>query len=245
MIKFHFQQNLVEGIIKSRKGQFVIFAELNGEIHRCHCPTTGRIGNIDINERPCLLSRSENTTRKTQYTVEAISLNNQKYKDKKWIGINQNAINRYVEYYLMKNCFRDMIDTSNCKILREQTIGTSKLDFLIDDTYIEVKMPLGHLQINIPDYVKIKKSIPFNSADRFIKHITELGKSLEKNQRAILLTCFVYDNPGFKVDECSKNYNKISNVVKRNVSLGVELWQANFEINDKYVSLKSYSRFYL
>ena len=245
MIKFSFKQDIIEGIIKSRKGQFVIFAELNGEIHRCHCPTTGRIGNIDIDGRPCLLSKTENTSCKTQYTVEAISLNNPKDKNKEWIGINQNVINRYVEYYLLNNSFKDMINTNNCKILREQAIGTSKLDFLVENTYIEVKMPLQYLQVDIPDYINTKKQTQFNSTDRFIKHITELGKTLEKNQRAILLTCFVYDNPGFKVMERSKNYNKINNIVKQNVSLGVELWQANFEINTKYISLKSYSRFSL
>ncbi len=243
MLKFCFPQKLTDGIIKSRKGQFVIFTELNGEVCRCHCPTTGRIGNIDIGGRPCLLSKTKNTSRKTQYTVEAISLNNPEDKNKKWIGINQNAINRYVEYYLINNSFKDMIDTSSHEVLREQTIGMSKLDFLVGNTYIEVKMPLQHLQVDIPSYVKTRKSTPFNSTERFIKHVSELGKSLGENRRAILLTCFIYDNPGFKVVERSKNYDKINTIVKQNVSKGVELWQANFEITAEYIVLKGYSRF--
>ena len=142
MDKLYFKEKLSEGIIKSKNSQFVMMAELNGKIFRSHCPTTGRIGNIEVNGRPCLLSRSENTKRKTEYTVEAISLNNFEDKNKNWIGINQNSINKYVEYYLINNCFNDMIETSNCKIMREQVVGSSKLDFLVGNTYIEVKMPL-------------------------------------------------------------------------------------------------------
>ena len=245
MDKLYFKEKLSEGIIKSKNSQFVMMAELNGKIFRSHCPTTGRIGNIEVNGRPCLLSRSENTKRKTEYTVEAISLNNFEDKNKNWIGINQNSINKYVEYYLINNCFNDMIETSNCKIMREQVVGSSKLDFLIGNTYIEIKMPLQFLQIDIPDYVKIKKISQFDSTDRFIKHMNELGKSLKNNERAILLTCFMYDNPGFRVIKHSKNYDKVSKIVKKNVSLGVELWQANFEINEKYVVLKNYKRFYI
>lgn len=38
---------------------------------------------------------------------------------------------------------------------------------------------------------------------------------------------------------------KLLKLLKKNVSLGVELWQANFEINEKYVVLKNYKRFYI
>ena len=81
-----------------------------------------------------------------------------------------------------------MIETSNCKIMREQVVGSSKLDFLVGNTYIEVKMPLQFLQVDIPDYVKIRKMSQFDSTDHFIKHMNELGKSLKNNERAILLT---------------------------------------------------------
>lgn len=132
-----------------------------------------------------------------------------------------------------------MIDTED-KVLREQSLGISKLDFRVGNTYIEVKTPLQNLQIDYPDYIKIKKTAPFSSTDRFIKHITELGNSLKNNERAILSNCFIYDNPGFEVKEKSTNYEVVKAAFDRNVELGVETWQANFRIQPEGVALVKY-----
>ena len=236
---FKFEKSLIEGIIKNRKGQFIIEVFINDELTSCHCPTTGRIGNIDLSGRPCLLSFSNDVKRKTPYTVEAISLNKSSDENKEWIGINQNAVNRYVEHFLNSGGFKDMVGVNNI-VLREQVLGISKLDFLVGNTYLEVKTPLQSLQIEIPGYVKTKKVTPFNSTDRFVKHITELGNSLQSHQRAILLTCFIYDNPGFKVIEKSTHYDEVKATVERSKSLGVEIWQANFELQSEGVRLIRY-----
>lgn len=236
---FKFKEPLIEGIILKRKSRFTIICEINGETITCHCPTTGRIGNIELSDRPCLLSKSTNPKRKTLYTVEAISLNLKEDNNKSWIGINQNTVNRYVEYFLVNGGFEDMISSRN-KVLREQVLGISKLDFLVGDTYIEVKTPLQNIQIDYPDYIKTKKVTPFSSTDRFVKHITELGNSLKNNQRAILLNCFIYNNPGFVVKEKSTNYEKVKAAFDKNVDLGVEIWQANFKIEPDGVMLMKY-----
>jgi sugar fermentation stimulation protein A len=179
--------------------------------------------------------------RKTPYTVEAVSLNRPEDKAKSWIGINQNAINRYVEHYLVNGGFHDMIAV-NGAVQREQFLGKSKLDFLAGDTYIEVKTPLQVLQVDIPDYVEIKKTSPFDSTDRFVKHITDLTNSLQNNQRAILLTCFLYDNPGFRVIERSTNYRQVKSAVDRASAAGLESWQANFLLTAERVTLAKYFR---
>lgn len=236
---FKFEEPLIEGTIVKRKSRFTMICEINGEIYTCHCPTTGRIGNIDVSSRPCLLSKSTDIKRKTPYTVEAISLNLQEESNKSWIGINQNAVNRYVEHYLVNGGFKNMIDTEH-KVLREQSLGISKLDFRVGNTYIEVKTPLQNLQIDYPDYIKIKKTTPFSSTDRFVKHITELGNSLKNNERAILLNCFIYDNPGFEVKEKSTNYEEVKAAFDRSVELGIETWQANFRIQPEGVTLVKY-----
>ena len=62
-----------------------------GESVSCHCPTTGRIGSLDISGRPCLLSRSTDPNRKTPFTVEALSLDRPEDEQKSWIGINMGA----------------------------------------------------------------------------------------------------------------------------------------------------------
>lgn len=240
-IFFEFDTKLVEAKITGRKSQFVIEVVTEDGIIPCHCPTTGRIGNIELADRPCLLSKSLSSKRKTPYTVEAISLNKFEDKNKVWIGINQNAVNRYVEFFLKAGGFTEMVGTDN-HVLREQVLGLSKLDFLVGNTYLEVKTPLQSLQITIPDYVKTKKTTPFSSTDRFVKHLTELGNSLQSAQRAILLICFIYDNPGFKVINPSTNAEHVKAAVDKSIALGVEMWQANFEIQPDGVRLDKYFR---
>ena len=48
-------------------------------------------------------------------------------------------------------------------------------------------MPLQQLQIDIPDYIKIKETTQLSSTDRFVRHITELANSLKTSERAILV----------------------------------------------------------
>lgn len=237
---FVFEIPLVEGVIDKRKSQFTMLVSVDGQSGvSCHCPTTGRIGNLDVTGRPCLLSKSTDPNRKTPYTVEAVSLNRPEDTDKTWIGINQNAANRYVEHYLRNGGFADMVGTEN-EIQRETFLGDSKLDFLVGTTYLEVKTPLQHLQIDVPEWVKTKKVAPFSSTGRMQRHMTELGKSLREHERAIMLVCFIYDNPGFQIIERSTNYEEVKATVDESVSKGVETWQANFEITTEGVKLKKY-----
>lgn len=113
MEKYQFENRLLEGVIELRRGQFTMVVNINGTRTSCHCPTTGRIGNLDVTGRPCLLSKSADPKRKTPYTVEAISLDRPEDSNKSWIGINQNAANRYVEHYLKNGGFADMVGMDN------------------------------------------------------------------------------------------------------------------------------------
>ncbi len=226
---------LTEGVILKRNSIYTMTVDVEGAETVCHCPTTGRIGNIDLAGRPCLLSPSDNPERKTKYTVEAVSLGRPGDGVKEWIGINQNAANRYVEHYLRNGGFAEMIGTG--EVQREKFLGNSKLDFLVGDNYLEVKTPLQHLQVDVPDYVKTKKVTPFSSTDRMTRHIQELADSLQSHQKAVLLIVFLYDNPGFRIVERSTNYEEVSRIVDDCVSRGVEIWQANFRLDRNGVEL--------
>ena len=141
----------------------------------------------------------------------------------------------------MKNSgFADMVGEGTHEVLREQRLGISKLDFRVGDTYLEVKTPLQQLQVEIPSYIKTKKVTPFSSTDRMVKHVAELMGSLQEHQRAILLTCFLYDNPGFRVIERSTNYEQVSAVMQQSKKVGVETWQVNFKITPTQVKLIRY-----
>jgi sugar fermentation stimulation protein A len=236
---FVFETCLIEGMILRRKNRFIMEVEVDGIVCDCHCPTTGRIGNIVFHDVPCLLSKSKDTTRKTQYTVEAISLDLHSENNKSWIGINQNAANRYVEHFLKTGQLSAMVD-NGITVKREKKLGDSKLDFLVGNTYIEVKTPLMSLQVEMKDHIDTKKVSEFNSFERFIKHINELSGSLQQNERAILLTCFIYDNPGYKVTNRGKYSDYIENEVQACISRGIEIWQINLEISPTEVQLINY-----
>ena len=230
---------LIGGIIERRKSQFTIDVVIDNEVVTCHCPTTGRIGNIDLSGIPCLLSKSDDPKRKTPYTVEAVSLDLEKSKEKSWIGINQNAANRYVENALVEGLLPDMVSGYDT-VIREQVLGSSKLDFLVGDTYIEVKTPLLSIQLPYPEHIKTKKTGKFSSTERFVKHINELAGSLANQERAILLVCFIYNNPGFKVEVRSTNSDFVESEVQKCISKGIEIWQVNFSISPEKVTLLKY-----
>lgn len=106
-----FAEPLVRGVIESRPNRFVMMVRHGGKLYRCHCPVTGDISSLDFNRGgiACLLSKNESAKAKTDFTVEAISLDPMaaKLKDSKacdttWIGINQNRANRYVEHFLQQ-----------------------------------------------------------------------------------------------------------------------------------------------
>jgi sugar fermentation stimulation protein A len=142
--RFEFSQQLIGGLIKSRPNRFIMNVEIDGKIEKCHCPTTGKVGNLVFQNVPCLLSKSNNRERKTPYTVEAFLWEYGKDRRKSWIGINQTAVNRYVEHFLKAGLFNDTGEP----VHREQTLGSSRLDFRIGRCYIEVKMPLSNHRKN-------------------------------------------------------------------------------------------------
>ncbi|MBQ1334193.1 MAG: DNA/RNA nuclease SfsA [Clostridia bacterium] len=235
-----FKEPLSEGVIEKRQSRFTMLVTAEGqEGVLCHCPTTGRIGNIELSGRPCLLSRSGDPKRKTRYTAEAVSLCRPGDGEKTWIGINQNAANRYVEHYIKNGGFSDMLGVVT-ELRREVFLGESKLDFLAGNTYLEVKTPLQSIQAEIPEWVRTKKTEPFSSTGRMQRHITELSESLKAHERAVMLVCFIYDNPGFRIVERSENYEEVKKTVDDSVAKGVEIWQANFEITPVGVGLKKY-----
>lgn len=227
--KIRFAEPLRPATIVRRPNRFVIDVEVDEAVVGCHCPTTGRIGNLVLDGLPCLLSRSQNTARKTPYTVEAISVDPPEASTPSWIGINQNAANRYVELALTHRLLPRIVTAES--IRREQLLGQSRLDFLVNDnTYIEVKTPLENLQVLLGDHIRTRPQPPLASTDRLVKHIGELGRSLQAHERAVLLVCFLYDNPGFQVLHSTKHH-EVKAQVTTALQQGVEIWQVNFQLD--------------
>lgn len=231
-----FPEPLEEGVILARPNRFIMDVQLPEGVIRCHCPVVSRIGDISTEGRPCLVSTSSNPKRKFAKTVEALSLDEPATQSKHWIGINQTASNRYLEHFLGQGAFEEI--TSAVKQLRREVpCGSSRLDFLInDDLFVEVKTPLVQLQTPIPPSVDLLPATPFSSTERALRHIRELAQSLQAHQRAVILYCFYYDNPGFKFYH-GTTYDEVRATVEACHTQGVELWQANFQFSPEGVQL--------
>ena len=223
-----FPEPLREGVVLARPNRFIMdVAFPDGTEERCHCPVVSRIGTLDTVGRPCLVSDSHNPKRKLRCTVEALSLDEPAAPRKQWIGINQNASNRYVEHFLRAGAFDGIVGKPET-VTREVKLGSSRLDFLVnDDLYLEVKTPLVQLQLELPSNVGTLPDPPFSSTDRAMRHIQELASSLESHERAVILYCFYYPNPGFRFYH-GTTYDEVRATVEACTKAGVELWQANF-----------------
>ncbi|WP_304426287.1 DNA/RNA nuclease SfsA [uncultured Adlercreutzia sp.] len=233
-----FPEPLREGVILARPNRFIMDVDLgDGEPVRCHCSAVSRIGGLDLTGRPCLVSDSHNPKRKMPLTVEAYSLARPGDEPKAWIGINQNASNRYVEHFLREGAFK-AITGPVTTVRREVPLGGSRLDFLVnDDLYLEVKTPLVQMQTAIPAYVPRLPEAPFNSTERALRHLRELAASLETHERAAILYCLYYDNFGFRFYH-GTTYDEVLATVDACRAAGVELWQADFEVTPQGVALK-------
>lgn len=233
---FHFERPLREGVVVKRANRFIMDVELDGQIVKCHCPTTGRIGDIEISGVACLVSENDDPKRKLKYTVEAISCDALECNDKNWVGINQVLSNKLVAYLLETHQLDEMI-SDYVDIRREVNLGVSKLDFFVGNTYIEVKTGLTTLNVNYGEHIIVKPTKPFSSTERFTKHINELAGSLQEHERAILLTVnqYVITNP--KPRQRSTHYEEVSAVMKNAKEKGLETWNLSLRFTPEGVIL--------
>lgn len=234
---YRFEQPLKQATIVARPNRFIMHVAVDGKKTICHCPSTGKIAGIKFNgETPCLLSPAVTLLRKTPFTVEAIYID----KIKQWVGINQNAANRYIEYFFKIGALKKIVRNPD-NLQREQTIGKSRLDFRIGNTYIEVKMPLQFLPSisSTKDLTTLRDSKILQS--RFMRHLQELKQRLNANEQARLLICFMYDAPTFIVPHNNtKQSRAIKKLVTESVKAGVTIWQVNLEITPQGVKLLNY-----
>jgi sugar fermentation stimulation protein A len=233
---FPFPAPLEEGIVISRPNRFIMTVSADGETVKCHCPTTGRLGDARIPSLPCLFSRSTPGTGKTQGTVQAISFGLAATKRRSWVGINQNAANRYVEFFLEKGMLSDMASGA---VRREVKLGNSRIDFLVGDTYVEVKTPLIVLPTGSVEKTTHSR---FNSFDRLIKHMTELSAALKDGKKAVIAMCYLYDAPPFKPPQRDRYNGRILDASRRATESGVRRWQVNLGIGKDGVRLISYNQ---
>jgi sugar fermentation stimulation protein A len=206
----------------------------NGKILRCHCPTTGRLGDLNLSGLPCLYSTANSPTRKTNYTVEAISISRERNS---WVGINQTAANRYFEFFLKNGTLSRM---ARGEVKREVRLGKSRIDFQVGNTYIEVKTPLITLPAD-EGVGRVRRS-RFDSFDRLIRHMGELRRGLSAGKRAVIALCYLYDAKPFRPPPRDRTNSRILAVARASEKAGVERWQVNLKLQRDGISLIHYFR---
>lgn len=205
-----------------------------GRTLKCHCPTTGRLGDLKLSGLPCLYSTSETKARKTGYTVEAISTSP---GGESWVGINQAAANRYFEFFLRNGALTRLAQGA---VQREVRLGSSRIDFLVGNSYVEVKTPLIMLPA-ASRAARVKRS-RFDSFDRLIRHMGELKDSLAQGKKAKIVLCYLYDAKPFKPPPPDGTNSRILLAARTAEEAGVERWQVNLRLDRHGVSLVRYFR---
>lgn len=238
-----FPEPLTEGTVIERRNRFGMLVELEENLMECHCPTTWNIGQLDVVGRPCLLSKcAEPDPRKTPYTVEAVSMDMPAAPQKRWIGINQTASNRYIETFLKHDSFPDMLPSSS-RVRRARLSGKSSLDFIVGDAVIAIKMPLLTLP-DIPLGMRSGARPSSLNTERFRKRITKLAHSLPNIRRILLLTVYLHDHPDFDIAEYRRDYpgqyEAIREIAVYSTALGIENWQVNLSLDSTGVRLDRY-----
>lgn len=224
---------LVEARVVARPNRFLMDVELDGEIQRYHCPTTGRIGNLDLPGMIALVSPSSDVNRRTRGTVQALRVGEE------WLGINQAASNRFIDAALMNRRLTEMVNPD--LYWPEWSHNGSRLDFMLDSTVLmEVKTPLTFLQIGGETRGPAGKGLAPSSLVRLIKHFDLLAEWAQiSGNRSLVVMAFQHDNPGFLVPH-SSGPSEVGDHVSAALDVGVEIWQANFGIHPHGVELTRY-----
>lgn len=238
-LRLYFDKPLLHATIKSRINRFIFIVDYNGLEVEAHCPSGGTIAGIPrklMTQLPCLLSdHGDNTNRRTRYTVEAISLDN----GHTYMGINQTASNHYVHQFLQNEDVQSVLNI-NGPVTREKKLGNSRIDFKVDNTYIEVKTMVAEYYGKASKQLKALMKPQEPSVERMQKHIQELTHEVDAHKsKAIVLTVFQYDAPKFEPPVDNPKYAEFVNDLRAAKASGVRQVRMNLRITDKHVELLS------
>ena len=236
-LRLYFDKPLLHATIKSRINRFIFIVDLNGTEVEAHCPSGGTIAGIprkDFKNIKCLISDHEDKpNRRTRYTVEAISLDN----GHTYMGINQTASNHYVHQFLQDEDIQSVLNI-NGPVAREKKLGNSRIDFKVNDTYIEVKTMVAEYCGKASKQLRALMKPQEPSIERMQKHIRELTREVDAHgTKAIVLTVFQYDAPKFTPPVDNPKYKDFVEDLKIAKASGVKQVQMNLRITRKYVEL--------
>ena len=238
-MKLIFEQPLIKAKIKARINRFIFIVELDGQEVEAHCPSGGTIAGIsrkDFKDIECLMSdHGTETSRRTRYTVEAISLDD----GLTYAGINQTKSNRYVEYFLQDDAVKNILQIED-EVTREKKLGDSRIDFKVGDCYIEVKTMVADYYCKASPRLTVLMREQQPSIDRMQKHVRTLTDEIKaNNSRAAIINVFQYDAPTFQPPVDEPIYAEFVEDLKLAKEIGLRQYQMNIRITETYAELIS------
>jgi sugar fermentation stimulation protein A len=159
---------LSTGRLKSRQNRFLALADVDGREAKVHIPDTGRLEEILTPGRELLLLKNRPGL-KTHCTLIAAKM------EEGWVLINTRLHIPIAKAALQKG----LLGFRPQRIETEVTFGESRIDFLADDTYIELK---GCSLVQ--DGVCLFPNAP---TTRGVKHIRDLIAAKEAGYNAAVL----------------------------------------------------------
>lgn len=167
----------VEAIFIERPNRFIIYARTGEEVVKCHCPNTGRMGELLFPGVKLILERSKNPARVTKFTVVAV------YKGDLIVPITSVRANDVAREVVIPRLFDKPV------INQEVTFGKSRFDFLVESDGIKTFIEVKSCTLFIDDVAKF----PDAPTSRGVKHLKELKLSLDHGYRGMVI--FVVFNP--------------------------------------------------
>lgn len=246
MSMYVFPEPLLRGTLLYKHARFVAFVEIQGVTERCFLPPTVSIGDFELKNLPCLLQVNP-PGRKTSHTVKAISLD----EGLTWVGIDLNFSNALVEHFARGGELAPLVgDFYTLK--REVSLGSSRLDFKIDNLWVEVKTPVDTLHklygpsviLRAQDAEVVKPSKDPEAVERrqvlnpgrMEKQVKDLMVALQQGERAALLTVHQYVPDTRKAYRQTGKKQTIKETLAAAYALGLESWKLDLHFTPKGVA---------
>lgn len=220
--------NIKKAVFLERPNRFIAYADLEGEIVKCHVKNTGRCKELLIQGKTTvyLEDHGDKADRKTRYSLVKVQ------KGNRIINMDSQAPNQIAYEWLMSGQFHE--DISYVK--REQKFGNSRLDIYYERTngikgFIEVK-GVTLEEDNIARF-------PDAPTQRGIKHIYELVEAHKQGYETNIL--FVIQMSGIKYFEPNyKTHYEFGMALKEAQNAGVNIMAIDCIVTENEIEANEY-----
>lgn len=171
-------QNVVKAEFVSRPNRFIAKVSLFGEEETVHMNNTGRCRELLLPGSTVYLEKSKNPNRKTKYDLIAVE---KKRVDRSPLLVNMDSQipNALAEEWIP----RSGLFSSNAKVKREVSFGSSRFDLYIEDGSRRAFMEVKGVTLEEGG----NSSFPDAPTVRGIKHIQELCRATQEGYEAYIL----------------------------------------------------------